>query len=92
MYRYVLNFPYPLTPFSDKSFLVRWSLKPGFPFLYVFYVVRGRTLPPRGGGEYKPMSFGGKNMKNGRENGGKCYRKRKKGGKEKERRGSNRVK
>jgi hypothetical protein len=54
MYRFVLNFPYPLTPFSDKSYLVRWSLKPGFPFLYVFYVVRGLYIgkdpPPRGGG------------------------------------------
>jgi hypothetical protein len=29
------------------------------------------------------MSFGGKNMKNGREKGGKCNRKRKKGEKKK---------
>ncbi len=27
---------------------------------------------------YQPMSFGGKNMKRGREKGGKCNRKRKK--------------
>jgi hypothetical protein len=31
------------------------------------------------GGEYQPMSFGGKNMKRLREKGGKCKRKRKKG-------------
>jgi hypothetical protein len=37
------------------------------------------------------MSFGGKNMKRGREKGGKCERKRRKG-KEKEKRGSKRVK
>jgi hypothetical protein len=35
--------------------------------------------PPLGGGEYQPMSFGGKNMKRRRETGGKCKRKRKKG-------------
>jgi hypothetical protein len=29
-------------------------------------------------GKYQPMSFGGKNMKSGREKGGKCKRKRKK--------------
>ncbi len=37
----------------------------------------GKYLPP-GGGEYQPMSFGGKNMKIEREKGGKCKRKRKK--------------
>jgi hypothetical protein len=31
------------------------------------------------GGKYQPMSFGGKNMKSGREKEGKCKRKRKKG-------------
>jgi hypothetical protein len=35
--------------------------------------------PPPLGGEYQLMSFGGKNMKMGREKGGKCKRKRKKG-------------
>jgi hypothetical protein len=35
------------------------------------------SLPPLGG-EYQPMSFGEKNMKRGREKGGKCKRKRKK--------------
>jgi hypothetical protein len=35
--------------------------------------------PPGGGGEYQPMSFGGKNMKRRREKGGKCKRKSKKG-------------
>jgi hypothetical protein len=55
--------------------------------------------PPPGGGEYKPMSFGGKNMKRRREKGGKYKRKRKKRGKKKgrkgkenEKRGSKRVK
>ncbi len=37
------------------------------------------TPPPSLGGEYQLMSFGGKNMKRGREKGGKCNRKRKKG-------------
>jgi hypothetical protein len=32
-----------------------------------------------GGGEYQPMSFGGKNMKRPREKGRKCRQKRKKG-------------
>jgi hypothetical protein len=32
----------------------------------------------RGGGGYRPMSFGGKNMKRRREKRGKCKRKRKK--------------
>jgi hypothetical protein len=36
------------------------------------------NTPPRGE-KYQPMSFGGKNMKRGREKGGKCKRKRKKG-------------
>jgi hypothetical protein len=36
------------------------------------------NTPPQGG-EYQPMSFGGKNMKRGREKGGKCKRKRQKG-------------
>jgi hypothetical protein len=30
------------------------------------------------GGKYQPMSFRGKNMKRGREKGGKCKTKRKK--------------
>jgi hypothetical protein len=34
--------------------------------------------PPWGKEKYQPMSFGGKNMKRGREKGGKCKRKRKK--------------
>jgi hypothetical protein len=38
----------------------------------------GKYLP-LGGGEYQPMSFGGKNMKSRREKEGKCKRKRKKG-------------
>jgi hypothetical protein len=38
------------------------------------------TPPPLGGrGKYQPMSFGGNNMKSGREKEGKCKRKRKKG-------------
>jgi hypothetical protein len=32
-----------------------------------------------GGGEYQPMSFGGKSMKSQREKEGQCKRKRKKG-------------
>ncbi len=35
--------------------------------------------PPPPGGEYQPMSFGGKNVKRRREKGGKYKRKRKKG-------------
>jgi hypothetical protein len=30
-------------------------------------------------GKYQPLSLGGKNMKRGRENGGKCKRERTKG-------------
>jgi hypothetical protein len=54
------------------------------------------NLPP--GGEYWPMSFGGKNMKRVREKGGKCKRKRKKEerkrkkGEENEKRGRKEVK
>jgi hypothetical protein len=33
-------------------------------------------IPPQGGREYQPMSFGRKNMKRRREKGGKCKRKR----------------
>jgi hypothetical protein len=33
----------------------------------IFYILEN-TLPPRGG--YQPISFGGKNMKRGREKGG----------------------
>jgi hypothetical protein len=41
--------------------------------------------PPLGEKKYQPMSFGGKNIKRGREKGGgKCRRKRKKGEKRKE--------
>jgi hypothetical protein len=36
-----------------------------------------------GGREYQPKSFGGKNMKRGRENRGKCKNRRKKGEKRK---------
>ncbi len=56
------------------------------------------TPPPRGGGKYQPMSFGGKNMKRRREKGGKCKEKGRKGKekgrkrKENEKRGSKRVK
>jgi hypothetical protein len=46
---------------------------------------------PLPGGEYQPMSFGGKNMKRWREKGGKYKRKRKKG-KENDKRESKRVK
>ncbi len=41
------------------------------------YIIKN-TYPPPGGGEYQPMSFGGKNMKRPREKGG-CGRKGKKG-------------
>jgi hypothetical protein len=37
------------------------------------------TPPPGGWKKYQLMSFGGKNMKRGREKGGKYKRKRKKG-------------
>ncbi len=36
-------------------------------------------IPSPWGGKYQPMSFGGKNMKSGREKEGKCKRKMKKG-------------
>jgi hypothetical protein len=39
----------------------------------------GKYPPPRGGGEYQPMSFGGKNIKRPREKGRKCGRKGRKG-------------
>jgi hypothetical protein len=35
------------------------------------------TPPPLGGGKYQPMSFGGKNMKSGREKGKKGEKMRK---------------
>jgi hypothetical protein len=73
-----------------------------------FFPVLNRTLMLKGlhglyirksfpWGKYQPMSCGGKNMKRGREKGGKCKRKRTKRGKrkkgeEKENRGSKRVK
>jgi hypothetical protein len=38
-----------------------------------------KILPPHVGGDYQPMSFGGKNIKIGREKRGKCKIKRKKG-------------
>jgi hypothetical protein len=41
-------------------------------------------VPPQLGEEYQPMSFCGKNMKRGREKGGKCKRKRKKGERKRE--------
>jgi hypothetical protein len=34
------------------------------------------TSPLEGGGKYQPMSFWAKKMKSGRENEGKCKRKR----------------
>jgi hypothetical protein len=37
------------------------------------------TLNPRGRGKYQPMSFGGKNMKRGREKGEKVKEKGSKG-------------
>jgi hypothetical protein len=37
------------------------------------------NIPTPQGDGYQPMSFGGKNMKSGREKEGKCKRKRKKG-------------
>jgi hypothetical protein len=37
--------------------------------------------------KYQPISFGGKNIKRGREKGGKCKRKRKKGGRKGKERG-----
>ncbi len=56
------------------------------------YIGRKKT---RGRGKYQLMSFGGKNMKRGKEKGGKCKRKRgmkkEEGGKD-EKRGSKRVK
>jgi hypothetical protein len=49
---------------------------------------RENTPPPRGqGGEYQPMSFGGKNMKRGREKGGIMQKKKEERGKKKEERG-----
>jgi hypothetical protein len=36
------------------------------------------TPPPLGGGKYRPMSFGGENMKRRREKRGKFKRKKKK--------------
>jgi hypothetical protein len=49
------------------------------------------NTPPPGGKKYQPMSFGGKNMKRQRENGGKIKEKGRKG-KENEKRGSKRIK
>ncbi len=43
----------------------------------VVYILE--NTPPPQGGNYQPMSFGGKNMKRRREIGGKYKRKRKKG-------------
>jgi hypothetical protein len=50
------------------------------------YILENTTPPPWGAEKYQPMSFGGKNMKKGREKGGKNKRKKKKG-KEKGRKG-----
>ncbi len=44
----------------------------------VIYNLKYPPPPPRGG-KYHPMSFGGKNMKSGREKEEKCKIKRKKG-------------
>jgi hypothetical protein len=49
------------------------------------YILKN-TPPPPGGGKYQLISFGGKNMKSGREKEGNCKRKMKKG-EEKGRRG-----
>jgi hypothetical protein len=48
--------------------------------IYIYYrgLYIGKYLPPPQGGEYQPMSFGGKNTKRRREKGGKCKIKRKK--------------
>jgi hypothetical protein len=46
-------------------------------YIYALEHSRGKYTP-WGGGEYQPMSYGGKNMKRGRETGGNCNRKRKK--------------
>jgi hypothetical protein len=50
------------------------------------YIGNSPSPPPPPGGEYQPMSFGGKNMERKREKGGKCQRKRRKG-KENEKKG-----
>jgi hypothetical protein len=44
-------------------------------------------LPRGGGGEYQSMSFGEKILNIGKEKGGKCKRKRKKGARGKKKRG-----
>ncbi len=56
------------------------------------------NTPPPGGGKYQPISFGGKNMKRGREKRENVKEKGRKGkekgrkGKENEKKGRNRVK
>ncbi len=67
----VLGQMFSLTIFWQAS--IYWKIPPPPP------------PPPRGRRKkYQLMSFEGKNMKRGREKGGKSKRKRKKGGKEKE--------
>jgi hypothetical protein len=70
-------------------------------YLCIYIYIQGSIfwkIPPLGGGEYRPMSFRGKNMKRRREKRGKCKRKGRKRkekerkGKENEKRGSKRVK
>jgi hypothetical protein len=48
------------------------------------WIWSSRKIPSQLGEEYQPMSFCGKNMKRGREKGGKCKRKRKKGERKRE--------
>jgi hypothetical protein len=72
-----------------------------YSYLQMFVEITGvyilENIPSPGGGGYRLMSFGGKNMKRQGEKRGKCKRKRKrkekeKMGKENEKRGSKRVK
>jgi hypothetical protein len=67
---------------------------------YIFtgaYILENTPPPPRGG-KYKPLSFGGKNMKRRKEKGekvkekGRKWEEKGKKGKENEKSGSKRVK
>jgi hypothetical protein len=53
------------------------------------YILENTTPPPWG--KYQPMSFGGKNVKRGREKGRKCKRKKEERGKKKEERGKGEI-
>jgi hypothetical protein len=67
--------------FRDIAKSVPLGLLIGQPFLANAGVYILENPPsPQEGGKYQLMSFGGKNMKRPREKGGKCCRKRKKGG------------